>query len=107
MSAIKRDGETLDMPDCSTEIDRGLFTWWKKHPAEAREIAKRVVEFAVGDTYLDEVGFESNGIFVRVLVLCDVSKSEPELELVVERLRVVFGAKVDLWCCGTVRHFRR
>jgi hypothetical protein len=91
--------------DCYADISRGLFNWWKQHPEQAKEVAAKIVEFGVGDTYLDEVEFENDGVIVRVLTLWDVKESEPDLDVIIERMRAVFGCKVDLWCVGTIRHF--
>ena len=88
--------------DCSAEIDRGLFFWWY-----AKKIAARIMEFGISDTYIDELTFETEpflGVTVRVLGLWEMAESEPELDVIIDRLRTVFGCRVDLWCCGTIKH---
>ena len=107
MDSQTRDNEHSAATDCSAEIDRGLFFWWKDHPGEAKDIAAKVVEFGVADTYVDELTFKTEpfcGVTVRVLVLWEMSESEPEFDVIIDRLRGVFGCRVDLWCCGTVKH---
>lgn len=97
--------EPLVGPDCSDEINRGLRVFWRERTAEAKVIADQVVSFAIGDTYVDDVEFDDELAIVRVLIFWKPKPAPPEIDIIIERLKCIFGMPVRLWACGTVANF--